>query len=46
MIQDITKKSSQFGELFITNDEINGGIESLKHFCGKLVTNCCGGYKK
>ncbi|KAL4436169.1 hypothetical protein ABPG74_018153 [Tetrahymena malaccensis] len=46
MISDITSKKPQFGEIFITNDEVGGSIEQLKHFRGKLVTNISGGFKK
>ena len=46
MYSDVTKKPPVSGELFITNDEVNGAIECLKHFKGKLITNICGGFKK
>ncbi|EGR29393.1 rcc1 family hect domain protein, putative [Ichthyophthirius multifiliis] len=46
MISDARSKKPQFGEIFITNDEVNGSLESLKHFRGRLITNACGGYKK
>eukprot|EP00825_Cyclidium_porcatum_P046805 TRINITY_DN745_c0_g1_i2.p1 TRINITY_DN745_c0_g1~~TRINITY_DN745_c0_g1_i2.p1 ORF type:complete len:1060 (+),score=235.51 TRINITY_DN745_c0_g1_i2:76-3255(+) len=46
MIENQTQKEPLFGELFVTNDELSGGFEQLKHFRGKLLTTTCGGYKK
>ncbi|KRW99588.1 Regulator of chromosome condensation 1/beta-lactamase-inhibitor protein II [Pseudocohnilembus persalinus] len=43
---DQTQKKGQFGEIFLTNDDLDGGIEQLKHFRGKLVNSACGGFKK
>jgi hypothetical protein len=45
-LKDDTKKTPNFGEVFITNDELNGAIDSLKHFKGKLFITSSGGYKK
>ena len=46
MITDITAKKPGFGELFMTSDEIQGGMERLTHFSGHLLQNICGGNKK
>ena len=43
-----------FGEIFITNDDVNGALENLKLFKvifidllkGKLISNISGGCKK
>lgn len=40
------KKVPCFGEIFITNDECEGGLEVLQIFKGKLITNLGGGFKK
>ena len=45
-LQDDTHQLPTFGELFITNEELNGAIDSLKHFRGRLLTKVCGGHKK
>ncbi len=46
MIQDFTKQTSYFGEIFITSDEVEGSLENLRHFRGKLIQNISGGNKK
>lgn len=43
---DQTKKQGNFGEIFISNDDVEGGLEQLKHFRGKLINGACGGFKK
>ena len=45
-ILDLTRKTPTFGEIFISNDETNGGLESLQHFKGKLITSLGGGCGK
>ena len=35
-----------FGEVFVTNDILNGGIENIKLFKGKLISSICGGCRK
>ena len=40
------KKEPCFGEIFITNNESEGGLEILNHFKGKSITSLGGGYKK
>lgn len=35
-----------FGEIFISSDEVEGGIENLRDFKGKLISGICGGGKK
>ncbi len=45
-ILQFNKQVPTFGEVFITNEEIDGGLEILQHFKGKLITSLGGGYKK
>ena len=40
------KKVPSFGEIFISNDECEGGLEVLQIFKGKLITSLGGGFKK
>ena len=37
MIYDFTKQPSFFGEIFITSDEVEGALENLRHFRGRLI---------
>ena len=43
---DFTTAPPCFGEIFIINDETQGGLECLQHFKGKLITSLGGGNKK
>lgn len=45
-ILQLHTKSPTFGEIFITNDESEGGMEALQIFKGKLITCLGGGFKK
>jgi len=35
-----------FGEVFLTTDDVQGGMENLKLFKGKLISSLCGGCRK
>ncbi|CAK72743.1 unnamed protein product (macronuclear) [Paramecium tetraurelia] len=35
-----------FGEVFLTTDDVQGGLENLKLFKGKLISSLCGGCRK
>jgi len=45
-VKDMTKNEGLFGEIFITSNETNGGLEMLGYFKGKLISSLGGGHKK
>lgn len=42
----LTLFEKDYGEVFISSDQTNGGMEVLDHFKGKLVASFGGGCKK
>jgi hypothetical protein len=44
--KQFTLFEKDYGEVFISSDQTNGGLEVLDHFKGKLVASFGGGCKK
>lgn len=46
IINLINMQLPTFGEVYLTTDYVEGGIENLRLFKGKLISSLCGGCKK